>query len=77
MVRILVEQVKEGIGLHVVIEAKRGEILPLGILAENVGDEDVLLTALIECMDEGATDKASAAGDKDGGRHEWVIFWNL
>ena len=68
-VGILIQQIEQGIGLHVVVEAKRGEILPLRILTQHVGDEDVLLAALVEGMDEGAADEAGSSSDKNGCGH--------
>ena len=65
--RIAFQPVEEGIGLLVVGEAEGGEIPPLGIPAEDVGDEDVLPAAEVQGVDEGAADQSGSAGDEDGG----------
>ena len=66
---ILLKEIEECVGLHVVSEPEGGEVLPLLVAAEEVGDEDVLLTPEVECVDEGAADEAGSAGDEDGCGH--------
>ena len=63
--RFTLEAIEEGIGLLVVVKAKRGEIFPFFILTEDIGDEDIILTPLVQGMDQGTADEAGAPGDKD------------
>ena len=65
--RLTLESIQKCIGLLVIYKSKRGEILPFGVLAENVGDEDVLLTTQVKGVDDGAADEPGAAGDENGG----------
>ena len=66
---ILLEEIEECVGLHVVGEPEGGEVLPLLVAAEEIGDEYVLLTPEVKCVDEGAADEAGSSGDENGCGH--------
>jgi hypothetical protein len=51
------------------MEAKGGKVLPLGILAKDIRDKDVILTAKIQGVDDGAADESGPASDKNGCGH--------
>jgi hypothetical protein len=62
---LTLKAIQKRISLLVIGKAERGEIFPLGILAEYVGDENVLFAAKVQGMNECTADETGAAGDED------------
>ena len=61
------DAIEEFLRRDIVLEGKRKEISPFLILAEAIGDDDLVDSSLVEGMDEGAADETSRAGDENSG----------
>ena len=66
-VGVFLDAIQEFLGGHIILERERQEVAPFLILAETIGDDDLLDAALIERVNEGAADKASGASDEHPG----------
>ena len=65
-VGIVVDAIQKVVGVDVVLEAKRNEVLPLLAGVEAVDDDDVVEIAAVERPHDGAADEAGSARDDDG-----------
>ena len=63
----LLDAIQEFIGGNVIFKSEWSKITPFLILAESISNDDLLDAALVEGMNQRATDEASCAGDKYAG----------